>query len=427
MTPWAPQFAGVPERRRRDVQLPPEQPTWLTGISYTGTNGSIYDVSYPSFDKVGNRTAKTENTAAITYAYDLVYRLLNVSGAATETFTYDDAGNRLTDAARLYSIGAANTLLAAGSTGYGYDDFGNTVTAGAWTYGWNSAGQMVSASNGTTTATYAYDPFGRRISKTVDGVTTSFLYDGENIVASITGGAVTHYVQGPGADEHLAMVRGGATYFYHVDGLGSTTAITDATQNIVQSYSSYAAFGAPAASTAFDQPYQFTGREFDLETGLNYHRARYLDLGTGRWLSRDPLGFAAGDVVLTNYVGGNPGNLTDPNGMDAVSATLGIVGFGAGLVSLYPPAAPIARPVGFLASGLGAMYSGYQINKTGKLDFGHVSGFALATIDIAILTAEHRFPLSSVILGSISKPLNNATTIHDAVTTFLPRQDHSCK
>ena len=290
-----------------------DQPAWLLGISYSGTQ-PIYSVNYPSFDKVGNRTSKTENTATVAYAYDLVYRLLNVTGAATESFTYDATGNRLTDAAKIYSIGGANTLLAVGGTNYGHDDFGNTVTAGAWTYGWNSAGQMVSASNGSTTASYAYDPFGRRVSKTVDGVATTYVYDGANIAASITSGAVTHFVQGPGTDEHLAMVRGGASYFYHVDGLGSTATITDAGQNIVQSYS-YAAFGAPAASTAFDQPYQFTGREFDAETGLNYHRARYLDLGTGRWLSRDPLGFAAGDVALTNYVGGNPGNFTDPSGL----------------------------------------------------------------------------------------------------------------
>ena len=65
------------------------------------------------------------------------------------------------------------------------------------------------------------------------GVATTYVYDGENIAAAVTGGAVTHFVHGPGTDEHLAMVlRGGAVYFYHVDGLGSTTAITDGGHNI---------------------------------------------------------------------------------------------------------------------------------------------------------------------------------------------------
>jgi len=58
-------------------------------------------------------------------------------------------------------------------------------------------------------------------------------------------------------------------------------------------------------SPAYDQPYSFTGREYDVETGLHYYRARYLDPNSGRFISKDPLGFEAGDPVLYGYVGNN--------------------------------------------------------------------------------------------------------------------------
>jgi len=84
-------------------------------------------------------------------------------------------------------------------------------------------------------------------------------------------------------DEHLALVQGGTPYFIHMDGLGSVTRITDAGQNIVQSYS-YASFGQPTISIGFQQPYLFTGREYDPETGLNYHRARHYS--TDLWCAK---------------------------------------------------------------------------------------------------------------------------------------------
>ena len=285
-----------------------DQPGWLAGISYNG-NQNIYNVTYPTFDKVGNRTAKNEGSL-ITYGYDAVYRLLN--STAGEVFTYDAAGNRLTDAARLYTVTAGNVMAAAGSTSFTYDAYGNTLTAGTWTYGWNSAGQLVGAANGSTVASNAYDPFGRRIGKTVNGVSTSYIYDGQDISATVSNGNVTHLVHGSGVDEHLALVQSGTPYFVHVDGLGSVTRITDTSQNVVASIS-YDSFGN-GTRTGIIQPYGFTGREYDPDTGLNYHRARYLSMDTGRWLSLDPLRLAAGDVVLSNYVGGNGINWVDPEG-----------------------------------------------------------------------------------------------------------------
>ncbi|MBN2653812.1 MAG: RHS repeat-associated core domain-containing protein [Nitrospirae bacterium] len=61
-------------------------------------------------------------------------------------------------------------------------------------------------------------------------------------------------------------------------------------------------------ATDIKQPYAFTGREYDQETGLYNYRARYYDVNTGRFVSKDPIGFSAGDVNLYRYVGNNPVN-----------------------------------------------------------------------------------------------------------------------
>ena len=80
------------------------------------------------------------------------------------------------------------------------------------------------------------------------------------------------------------------------------------------------------------QDYDFTGREFDDESGLYYYRARHYDPGVGRFLQADPLGFAAGDLNLYAYTWNDPANWTDPNGLTAsnehTTTTAGATGLG---------------------------------------------------------------------------------------------------
>lgn len=99
----------------------------------------------------------------------------------------------------------------------------------------------------------------------------------------------SRYVHGPGIDEPLAIERKGETFFYHADGLGSVTALTDRRQRVVESYD-YDSFGAlKHHGHKVKQPYTFTGREWDKEIGLYYYRARYYDPKVGRFISFDPI------------------------------------------------------------------------------------------------------------------------------------------
>jgi len=126
--------------------------------------------------------------------------------------------------------------------------------------------------------------------------------------------AKTFYTHGPGTDEHLALERNGSFFYYHADGLGSITAITDQNEAVVQKYD-YDSFGNTSPATGFRNSYAYTGREYDQEAGLYYYRARYYDPMDGRFINKDPIGFRGG-INLYAYALNNPIRYRDPKGLN---------------------------------------------------------------------------------------------------------------
>jgi RHS repeat-associated protein len=111
------------------------------------------------------------------------------------------------------------------------------------------------------------------------------------------------------------MMQNGSRYTYHHDGIGSIIALVDDTQTVVQTYR-YDAYGnvLTELNQGFENPYAFTGRVWEKDNGLYYYRTRFYDPKTGRFLSRDPLGFLTG-TYLYGYVNNNPVNAIDPLGL----------------------------------------------------------------------------------------------------------------
>ena len=162
----------------------------------------------------------------------------------------------------------------------------------------------------------------------VAGVITHYVYDREDILREFDGTntLLARYTHGPGVDEPLVMERdlnangifeAAERFAYHTDGLGSVTELTDSTGAVVRAYV-YDAYGRIVTQTgALENPYTFTGREFDAESGLYFYRARYYDARTGRFTQEDPVaGLLAIPQTLNRYpyVANNPLNLTDPSG-----------------------------------------------------------------------------------------------------------------
>ena len=170
------------------------------------------------------------------------------------------------------------------------------------------------------TATYKYDPFGRRVSKQVGTQTTYFLYADEGLIGEY--GANGSFNKGYGwrpdgiwGTDPVFMVENGEHYFYHNDQLGTPQKMTDVNGDVVWS-ATYEAFGnaeVDPASTVISN-LRFPGQYWDEETGLQYNWHRHYDFRHGRYVSVDPIGFKSRTPLLYSYAANNPLLIYDNDG-----------------------------------------------------------------------------------------------------------------
>jgi RHS repeat-associated protein len=118
------------------------------------------------------------------------------------------------------------------------------------------------------------------------------------------------------AQEDLSKTLGDATrnLWPLVDHLGTVRDLAKQDGTIAAHYK-YDSFGNVTSGDTSKTRYLFTSREFDTATKLQYNRARYHDAAVGRWISEDPLGFAAGDANVARYVRNIVNVTTDASGL----------------------------------------------------------------------------------------------------------------
>ena len=297
----------------------------LTSVLHQLSGSTIDGASY-TLDNAGNRTSKMDQLAGVTsnYTYDPLYQLTQVTQAnnTTESYSYDAVGNRTASlGVSSYTTNASNELTATSNASYTYDGNGNTLTktvgSNTTTYAWDNENRLTSVTlpGSSGTVTFKYDPFGRRVYKSSSLGTSVFEYDGDNLIeeTNSSGTVVARYSQTGNVDEPLAMLHSSGTSYYHEDGLGSVTSLTNSSGAGMQTYTSDS-FGKPTASSgSITNPFQYASREYDSEIGLYYYRARYFDFSTGRFISEDPIGFG-GDADFYSYVTNDPTDYFDPFG-----------------------------------------------------------------------------------------------------------------
>ncbi|MDD5081667.1 MAG: hypothetical protein PHC58_06735 [Candidatus Omnitrophica bacterium] len=294
------------------------------------------------YDELGNCSYMRCGDNKLSYEYDKGgMRLTEVKkgGKAVESYEYDKSGNltfnSLVGGLGSHTVNKLNQYTRIGETNLKYDADGNLIehsgSGGGSAYAYDFDNRLVSVKSlgmGTETK-FEYDMFGRRVSKTAGAVETKYVYDARGQVVYETQQNTetnkitkTRYIYGPNLDEIVAMQRDGKAYYYHHDRLGSVIGITSQEGEIVEQYE-YTAFGKVTIKDAdgnvlpksqIGNPYYFTGRRLDVETGLYYYRNRYYSPLFGRFITRDPAGIINGPNLYA-YCGNNPVNFVDPWGL----------------------------------------------------------------------------------------------------------------
>ncbi len=319
-----------------------------TGITRTGGWNDSY-----GYDPAGEVTSGT-------YA---------AGTTATEGFTYDATGNRLTStkngSSTAYNANANDGYTAIGGLTETNDDSGNLTSfnrpgiSGTIAMTWDAGDQLYTASNSTgKSEKNSYDALHRRTLKRVwSGVNNTgtlekqvlYLYDGWNIIeereynsaTTLTqrtrytwGRDVSGSLQGAGGVGGLLMaevitVASGVSstpvpHYYHYDGNGNVIALTDASGNSEGRYR-YTAFGTTTLTSGLStyataQPYRFSTkyRDTEVETqhGMYSYGYRYYLPGIGRWPSRDPIWERGGRNVYA-MCSNRSISLVDRLGLDA--------------------------------------------------------------------------------------------------------------
>jgi RHS repeat-associated protein len=325
----------------------------LQTLSIQKGSNTLYSYTY-GYDQNGNITSIVSNTGNTTYEYDKLNQLTKeqLPDGTIITYSYDAAGNRTGKAvskdgnqtATQYSYNDANQLISVDGYTFTYDANGNLSKDNQFIYVFNELDQLIQVKqhNGQVIAQYGYDEEGRRISKTVNGATTYYHYDGERvlyetdendqIVAEYTYNEMGHPV---------TMTRNGQTYYYILNYRGDVVALADANGAIVASYT-YDAYGnilSQSGTLASVNPYRYAGYRYDEETGLYYLMARYYNPKHGNFISIDPHPGDLDNPISQNgytYANNNPVMFIDPNGEIAV---------------LIPPAV-LAAAIAVLGAGL---------------------------------------------------------------------------
>jgi RHS repeat-associated protein len=286
----------------------------ITSITVPGKPELSFNYSY---DSNKNVTAEQRGGSMALYSWNATFNAMDRlnsqnDGIQTRSWSHDLVGNTTSETidgnAEARTLNAMHAPTAAGNKAYAYDNNGQMTSKPGYTLVWDARNHLSTGLAGILPGpvAYRYDAFGNRVSK---GSTRYLLVDNQ-VVAEFTGSASKQYCYGSYIDEVLAeqVVTPSLPSYYHRNRQYNTVALTDAVGAIVEQYSTdamgrvkafdaaAAAKSAPTATTVL-----FTGRVWDVETGLYYFRARYFEPELGVFISRDPLGFVDGKSVYQGW------------------------------------------------------------------------------------------------------------------------------
>ena len=305
-----------------------------------------------AYDKAGNLIQSADQRSGVlNYVYDKIGRIQEARNSQTgrsETFAFDPAHNILSDKiaegkGKGSNISSGNRLESYNGIEYTYDALGNLIyrqlpDGENQYYQYDLENQLVRAeikkpAGNTEIWTYAYDPFGRRLSKerqdklawtSTDPKRTHFVWDGTRLLQEYTyKGSYTYIYTDQDSYEPLAQIFDNAKdskqylAYFHNDQISIPREMTDIHGNLLW-YGEYTAWGRLKKDERVyknaHQPFRLQNQYCDQETGLHYNLMRYYEPEAGRFVNQDPIGLlGAGDNLYQFAV--NAQSWIDPLGL----------------------------------------------------------------------------------------------------------------
>ena len=271
-----------------------------------------------------------------------------------------------------------------------YDDNGNVVRLNDLELNWDFKDRLITVKSDRSRAEYIYDHADRRVAKHVadtgssPGAPTVVHYVGEHY--EVRDSTPVKYVYAgqrriARIDRPLSRETDATTpspslrptiRHIHQDHLGSTNVVSDAAGHLVEEVAYYP-YGYPRyvhRQTAVEsEPYKFSQKELDKETGLQYFEARYLDGPLARFLSVDP--------ALQRPL---KGSLEDPQRLNAYSYSLN-------RPLVYGD--PNGEAPHLLVGGVSSVLMGFALAKITGSDYGLTSAaadFAMGALGVGVVS-----------------------------------------
>ena len=293
----------------------------ITSI-YDGTNTTSY-----KYDNLNQLVRENNQKLGVTITY--AYQNSNITERKEYAYTTGDLGEVLDTKTWTYGNNIWSDLLTSfnGQT-ITYDEIGNPLTIGSQTLSWNGR-QLRQIADGNNTYSYAYNVDGQRVSKTVNGITTEYFYNG-SILAGQKTGENTLVLMYDNDGTAFGFTYNGTEYYYLKNAQNDVVALVDSNRQIVAKYA-YDAWGHIVSVTDAEgndisaqkdhignvNPIRYRSYYYDNETGLYYLKTRYYSPDMCRFLNADGSIGANQDIHAYNlfaYCSNNPVNFYDPSG-----------------------------------------------------------------------------------------------------------------
>nr|WP_279381227.1 RHS repeat-associated core domain-containing protein [Clostridium pascui] len=281
----------------------------------------------------------------IKYSYDVGGNLIKkeefaytreVPGTPTKTYEYKYEDTNWKDKLTSFYDGKVTKPIT-------YDAIGNPLTYDGYTYTWEQGRQLKSMIKEGSSSSFKYNDSGIRTEKTVDGVTTKYYLNGDQVAYEDNGTDKIYYTYD--SDGSLvSMNLNGVEYYYIRNLQGDIIGLFDknGTQVVSYTYDTWGKHdgkaelkdengnviqqgdikGTLASTVGVKNPYRYRGYRYDSETGLYYLQSRYYNSEWGRFINADSLGGEVGGLLSHNifaYCKNEPVNNEDPSGQASVS------------------------------------------------------------------------------------------------------------